>query len=148
TWPGPGLDVEPALGERRQADSAPAPVRAVCAVTVRVTDQDRALDFYVGKLGFVKRRDNQYAPGVRWIEVGVPDSDATLALIGGTHQTAAGSESRFTDVILGTEDIQSAYEVLQQSGVEFRTPPTRRPWGSLYVELQDPDGNVFILIQR
>src|SRR5262249_30952400 len=69
TWPpGPGVEAVAARGDRsRPAAPAGNPVRAISAVTIRVTDQERALDFYVGKLGFVKRRDNQYAPGVRWI---------------------------------------------------------------------------------
>jgi 3,4-dihydroxy-2-butanone 4-phosphate synthase len=149
-WPpGPGVDV--AIGRSAPPASAagpPAAVRAVCAITVRVTDQDRALDFYVGKLGFGKRRDNEYLPGARWIEVGLPASDITLALVGRTGEPPADGGLRFTDVILGTDDIESAYDVLRRKGVEFRTAPTRQPWGSLYAELQDPDGNVFVLVER
>jgi uncharacterized glyoxalase superfamily protein PhnB len=56
--------------------------------------------------------------------------------------------ARWGDVILGTEGLGSAYEILRHRGVDFKTPPTRQPWGSLYAELRDPDGNVFILIER
>jgi len=38
-------------------------------VTVYVSDQDRSLDFYVGKLGFEKRADRDMGPSGRWIEV-------------------------------------------------------------------------------
>ena len=38
-------------------------------VGVPVTDQDRALDFYVGVLGFEKRVDVAYGPDARWVEV-------------------------------------------------------------------------------
>jgi 3,4-dihydroxy-2-butanone 4-phosphate synthase len=154
TWdgawpPGPGVAASPARGEDRSAVPAPIPpVRAIAAVTVRVSDQQRALDFYVGKLGFVKRRDNQYGPGGRWIEVGLPGSEVTLALIGRGSEPAGSGGARFTDVILGTADIWTAYVVLRDKGVEFRTPPTRQAWGSLYAELQDPDGNVLILVER
>ena len=39
-----------------------------------VTDQDRAIDFYVGTLGFDKRLDARLGGGRRWIEVG-PDGN-------------------------------------------------------------------------
>jgi 3,4-dihydroxy-2-butanone 4-phosphate synthase len=155
TWPpgpGPGADLAAGRSESAAGPAAAAgpvaAVRAVCAVTVWVTDQDRALDFYVGKLGFVKRRDNEYRPGARWIEVGLPASDTTLALICRPGGPATERRPRYTEVILGTEDLAAAYEGLRKSGVEFRTPPTRQPWGTLYTELQDPDGNVFVLVER
>ena len=40
------------------------------AVIVPVDDQDAALAFYTGKLGFEVRVDGEFAPGQRWLEVG------------------------------------------------------------------------------
>ena len=42
-------------------------ITGIGTVAVPVTDQDRALEFYVGRLGFEKRRDLPFGPG-RWIE--------------------------------------------------------------------------------
>ena len=39
---------------------------------VPVTDQDRAVEFYAGALGFEKRLDFTYADGERWVEVAPP----------------------------------------------------------------------------
>jgi catechol 2,3-dioxygenase-like lactoylglutathione lyase family enzyme len=44
-------------------------VNQVGTVLVPVADQQRALEFYVGKLGFEKRADFRYGEGGRWIEV-------------------------------------------------------------------------------
>ena len=52
----------------------------VGTVGVQVTDQDRALEFYVGKLGFETRRDMPFGGG-RWIEVAPPGSATTIALV-------------------------------------------------------------------
>ena len=41
-------------------------------ITVQVTDQDKALDFYTQKLGFEKRADQPMGPEQRWIEVAPP----------------------------------------------------------------------------
>src|ERR1700751_1944502 len=48
---------------------------------VPVTDQDRALEFYVGKLGFAKRADFPAGDGRRWIEVAPPGAATTIALV-------------------------------------------------------------------
>jgi catechol 2,3-dioxygenase-like lactoylglutathione lyase family enzyme len=47
----------------------PGQITGVHTVGVPVTDQDRAIDFYVGTLGFSKRLDADMGGGRRWIEV-------------------------------------------------------------------------------
>ena len=44
----------------------------VRTVGVAVTQQDRALEFYVDRLGFEKRLDVPMGQGARWIEVAPP----------------------------------------------------------------------------
>jgi catechol 2,3-dioxygenase-like lactoylglutathione lyase family enzyme len=51
----------------------------VRAVGVPVADQDRALEFYVGKLGFEKRLEVPLGGGQRWIEVPPPGATTTIA---------------------------------------------------------------------
>jgi catechol 2,3-dioxygenase-like lactoylglutathione lyase family enzyme len=45
-----------------------------------VSDQDRAIDFYVDKLGFEKRADIPFGNGYRWVEVAPGDAETTIAL--------------------------------------------------------------------
>lgn len=47
-------------------------ITQVGTVFVPVADQDRALEFYLSKLGFEKRADFPYGEGSRWIEVAPP----------------------------------------------------------------------------
>ena len=44
----------------------------VRTIGVNVSDQDRALDFYVDTLGFEKRLDAPISPKMRWVEVAPP----------------------------------------------------------------------------
>jgi len=44
-------------------------ITQVGRVIIPVADQDRALDFYVGTLGFEKRADIPFGEGDRWLEV-------------------------------------------------------------------------------
>jgi catechol 2,3-dioxygenase-like lactoylglutathione lyase family enzyme len=55
-------------------------ITEVGAVIVPVSDQDRALDFYLGTLGFEKRLDAPFGEGGRWIEVAPVGAATTLAL--------------------------------------------------------------------
>jgi len=55
-------------------------ITRLATVAIAVTDQYRALAFYVGKLGFEIRRDVSMGEGRRWIEVGPPGSATTIGL--------------------------------------------------------------------
>ena len=46
-------------------------ISKVGRVCVTVADTDRALDFYIGKLGFEKVVDEPMGPDMRWVEVSV-----------------------------------------------------------------------------
>ena len=70
----------------------------VRTVGIPVTDQDRAVEFYVDKLGFAKRLDVPYGDGKRWIEVAPPGATTTIALVPSRDGVPAGVETgiRFT----------------------------------------------------
>jgi 3,4-dihydroxy 2-butanone 4-phosphate synthase len=130
------------------APSAGTPLSSVSAFILWVTDQDRAVAFYVGKLGLVKLRDNEYGPGLRYIEVAVRGSNTALVLLQRSEGAPSSSPELIPKVILGTEDIAAAFELLRSRGVQFTSAPFRQSWGGLYAEFVDPDGNVFALSQR
>jgi catechol 2,3-dioxygenase-like lactoylglutathione lyase family enzyme len=50
-------------------------------VSVPVSDQERAKNFYVTTLGFEIREDTPFGEGMRWIEVAPEGSTASLALV-------------------------------------------------------------------
>lgn len=63
-------------------------------IGVPVSDQDRAVDFYLEKLRLEKRRDvpfGQFAG--RWIEVGPPGATITIALVPAREERPAGMET-------------------------------------------------------
>ena len=106
-------------------------------VGVPVTDQDRALEFYVGKLGFEKRRDMPFGSG-RWIEVAPPGSQTTIALV------PAGVP---TGIRLATSDATADHTTLQSGGVDVDPEVMRTPDAPPMFSLRDPDGNTLILVQ-
>jgi catechol 2,3-dioxygenase-like lactoylglutathione lyase family enzyme len=49
-------------------------------LSLPVSDQSRARDFYVDVLGFELLRDAQMQPGMGWVQVAPRDGGATIAL--------------------------------------------------------------------
>ena len=118
----------------------------ITAVGVPVLDQDRALEFYVGTLGFEKRMDAPFGENSRWIEVVPPGATTAISLllpsdVGKSEGTLGGE----TGISLATHDIQATYEDLTSKGVTFTGPPQTMPWGMKATWFTDPDGNSFFL---
>ena len=56
-------------------------IAKVGTVIIPVSDQDRAIEFYVETLGFEKRTDVPFGNGYRWVEVGPADAETTIAIV-------------------------------------------------------------------
>lgn len=116
-------------------------------VTVYVTDQDRALEFYTEGLGLEKRAD--YAgPDGRFLTVGVPDSPVQILLWSHAaaagqpgHTGAAGQPVAPGPLILESDDLRKNFEIMRERGVTFEErEPVDYPFG-VRIEAVDPDGN-------
>jgi catechol 2,3-dioxygenase-like lactoylglutathione lyase family enzyme len=66
-------------------------INAVGRVCVTVADTDRAIDFYVGTLGFEKVVDVPMGPAMRCVEVALPGKETTIAIAPPPHLHAASS---------------------------------------------------------
>ena len=64
-------------------------IRKMKFTSIPVRDQDRALEFYVGTLGFTLLTDQPMGPGQRWVEVRPPKGETGMALF-----TPPGQEDR------------------------------------------------------
>ncbi len=120
----------------------------VQSVTLYVTDQDKALDFYVNKLGFEKRADEKFGDKdkLRWLEVAPPGGQTVLILAKDFGDWSKDRVGKFTGVVFNVADMQATYETLAGRGVEFTEKPARQPWGMLQAQIVDPDGNGFVLV--
>jgi predicted enzyme related to lactoylglutathione lyase len=115
-------------------------------VIVPVGDQDRALEFYLDKLGFEKRIDTPYGEGDRWVEVAPPGAATTIALVPPREGDPTGIETR---VAFTTEDADADHTNLQGRGVDVDAAVMRMgdPVPPMFF-LRDPDGNRFVIIER
>jgi hypothetical protein len=135
-------------------------INQVATVFVPVADQDRALEFYVVKLGFVKRSDFRYGEGARWVEVAPPGSSIAIALVSPSEGTSAGGDE--TLCAFTTTDIDGDHATLSVLGVEVDAEVARkgksRP-GLVSTEMtianpvpaqfffRDIDGNRFLIVE-
>lgn len=121
-------------------------------VSVFVDDQQRALDFYTGVLGFAVAADVPLGE-FRWLTVVPPDApDGTQLLL---EPKAHPAVRPFTEALaadgipflqLGVDDVRAEHERLTAAGVAFPQPPT--PMGPVITAvLDDTCGNLLQLVQ-
>ena len=116
-----------------------------------VLDQDEALDFYVGKLGFELNTDADLG-FMRWLTVNFPDQPGHQLLLEKpgppAHDDATAEQIRELvtkgamgmAAIIAVDDVQKTYEELVAKGVEFTEEPIERFYGT-DCGLRDPFGN-------
>jgi predicted enzyme related to lactoylglutathione lyase len=125
--------------------------------TIYVLDQDQAKDFYIDKLGFELKMDVTMG-NFRWLTVspkGQPDMELILMPVApGPHMDEAVcgqlrtllKEGRMPSGVFQTADCRRTFEELTAKGVEFKQPPTERPYG-IEAIVKDPFGNWYSLTQ-
>ena len=116
----------------------------IVAVSVPVSDQEQARDYYVDTLGFELQVDNAWRKGMRWIEVAPEGSATSLMLVSWSESLLP---SLYRVVVIATDDIQAIYEELVTKGVFFDLPPTELSSGTQAM-FRDPDGNALVFWER
>ncbi|WP_243014766.1 VOC family protein [Brevibacillus sp. FSL L8-0520] len=125
----------------------------IIVTSIFVDDQDKALEFYTEKLGFVKKHDVP-AGEFRWITLVSPDvQDGTeLVLEPNNHPAAKEYQQKiFADGIpatmFGVADIRKEYERLMEKGVKFTMKPTEMGEVTIAV-FDDTCGNLIQILQQ
>jgi lactoylglutathione lyase len=119
-------------------------IHGVRTIGVPVVDQNKALEFYVGVLGFEKRLDMPLPQvGSRWIEVAPGGAAVSVALVRAHDGLPAGGESgiRFT-----TDDAAALHDALTAAEVDV-DELLNWPGVPLMFAFRDPDGNGMEIVQ-
>jgi catechol 2,3-dioxygenase-like lactoylglutathione lyase family enzyme len=122
-------------------------ITQVGRIMVPVEDQDRAIAFYVDKLGFEKVADVPFGHGDRWVEVKPAGGEAAIALV----RPPEGSGDRpgvDTRIALETDDIDATHEALKAADVDVDAEVMRMgdPVPPMFW-CRDQDGNTLMLVQ-
>jgi predicted enzyme related to lactoylglutathione lyase len=108
-----------------------------------VSDQDRAIAFYVTHLGLTVVSDEPMGDGWRWVELGFPSERSNLHFV----RRKDGVPSEEPVLVLVDEDVPGTVARLKSSGVEIVNEPQEFPWqpGRLVAEFRDSEGNRMML---
>lgn len=121
-------------------------------VSLVVDDYDRALAFFVGKLGFSLIED-AFVPeqSKRWVVVAPPGATESRLLLAKAstqaQQSRVGSQTGGrVFLFLYTDDFWRDYERYRASGIRFVREPKKEAYGTVAV-FEDLYGNLWDLLQ-
>ncbi|WP_164699817.1 VOC family protein [Modestobacter sp. KNN46-3] len=126
-------------------------LNTITITQIFVPDQDAALDFYVGKLGFEVRTDQQFGP-MRFLTVALPSDPGHAVLLerpgppGYSEEIAAQVRDLISKGAAGghlffsTDDAYKTHAELRERGVEIAEEPVVQPYG-IDFGFRDPFGN-------
>ena len=126
-------------------------ITSIGTVSVFVSDQDRAKEFYTNVLGFELRTDAPLYPGAeaRWVAVAPAGAKTEVILYlpdenWEHYQQTVGQSQALTFEV---SDIAALHEDLKAKGVTFLQEPDAQPWGT-FATIQDSEGNSLILVEQ
>jgi catechol 2,3-dioxygenase-like lactoylglutathione lyase family enzyme len=118
-----------------------ARITGIETVAVPVSDQDKAVDFYVGVLGLEKRMDVPLEQiGGRWITVAPDGAVTSIALVPGE------STGVNTGIRLNAGDVPAVHAHLKEQGVDV-DDLLQWPGVPPMFTLRDPDANVLVIVE-
>ena len=120
-------------------------ITGLITVGVPVSNQDRAVAFYIDTLGFEKRRDAPFGDE-RWIEVVPRESATSIALIPASDGQSVGID---TGIRMATTDAEAVHEALLAAGVDADSDIMRMgDFVPPMFTFRDPDGNRLVVVQQ
>jgi len=124
-------------------------------VSIPVQDQEKALEFYTGKLGFVKKLDIPLGEGNRWLTVVAKEEQDGPELLlepspnhfepAKTYQKAL-FDAGIPCTQFNVANVQEEYERLTKLGVKFSMKPTEMGTAKLAV-FNDTCGNNIQIVE-
>jgi catechol 2,3-dioxygenase-like lactoylglutathione lyase family enzyme len=125
-------------------------IDSIATVCLFVSDQDRAKDFYLNKLGMELRMDAPLAPNstARWLSVAPKDALTELVLYlpdeNWEHYKQVVGKSQA--VTFKVSNLETFCADLKRKGVTILQEPKTEFWGT-YAMIQDSEGNSLLLSQ-
>ena len=130
--------------------------QGIGVVGLYVRDQDEALEFYVGKLGFHVHTDARNGD-YRWLTVQHPQQPSLQlglfkpqapVLDASTAQTVNEivAKGAMPPLVLNVDDCRASYEAMRARGVEFTQAPEER-YGNVDANFRDPSGNGWKMLE-
>jgi len=115
-------------------------IQQIRSVTVVVSDEKKAKEWYRDRLGFEVQEDEEHS-----VIVGPRSSLTGIHLYEGEPL-----EPGNTGILFYVDDVEATYQELKRKGVEFTRELDKAEWDEnmKYAMFKDPDGNVFWLMPK
>lgn len=128
----------------------------VTLISIPVRDQEKALQFYTGKLGFLKKKDIALGGGNRWLTLVSREWEEGPELLLEPAPVHFEPTRVYQDALkeagmpwtqFDVQDVDSEHERLAKLGVSFRVEPKEA--GTVkYAILDDTCGNFIMLVEE
>ncbi len=120
-------------------------IKQIGRVIIPVSDQDKALEFYIDTLGFEVRADIPFGDGDRWLEVAPPGAATGIALMPPRPGGSPGNDQ--SCVVLDTGDLDADHAALKERGVDVEEPMGGEGPVPRMFFFRDLDGNNLLEIE-
>lgn len=121
-------------------------IKKIGKITLYVSDQQKAKDFWTKKLNFVVKFEQAMGPNMKWIEVGPSEDEFTTFVLYNKDLMKAQNPQANVEhpsVILSTDKIEETYNEVKNNGVRVGEM-MKMPYGSMFTFF-DEDGNQYLV---
>ena len=124
-------------------------IKGYAHVAIKVSDLDRTLAFYVGKLGFAEMMRLYNKDGSTWlVYLRITDTQYLEVFPGADSDRAPGSNSNGVNhMCLETDDLKALIADVEAAGIALTAPFKLGLDGNYQAWIADPDGNRIELMQ-
>jgi lactoylglutathione lyase len=121
-------------------------INNISKITIYVENQEESKKFWVDKLKFVVKFEQQMGPNTKWIEVAPRENSQTTFVL--YDKNMMKTQNPMTNVehpsiILSTNEIDKTYTEMKNNSVEVGELMTM-PYGKMF-SFKDLDGNNYLL---
>jgi predicted enzyme related to lactoylglutathione lyase len=112
-----------------------------------VFDQDRAIKFYVDRLGCRVASDTPMGPdGWRWIELKFAEAETNLHFVRRKDDAPSAAPA----MVLIADNVVTTVKALKSKGVDIITEPQAAPYdpGRTVAEFRDSEGNRMVISSK
>lgn len=121
-------------------------INKIFKITIYVNNQEEAKKFWVDKMGFEVRREENMMGNHKWLEVSPKDDDSTTFVLYDKNLMKSQNPSinvGHPSVMLYTKDIEKSYSDMKSIGIVVGEI-MNYPYGKMY-DFFDNDGNAYLL---
>ncbi len=121
-------------------------INKIFKITIYVNNQEEAKKFWVDKMGFEVKREENMMGEHKWLEVSPKDYDSTTFVLYDKNLMKSQNPSinvGHPSVMLYTKDIEKSYSDMKSIGIVVGEI-MNYPYGKMY-NFFDNDGNTYLL---